>query len=66
MTAGRGIMHEEMPQPRQGRMAGFRLWVNLPAKLKMTKPRYQEIASAPPAFSESLSCFADLAPTGQY
>jgi redox-sensitive bicupin YhaK (pirin superfamily) len=47
MTAGRGILHEEMPQPRQGEMAGFQLWVNLPAKLKMTQPRYQEIASAP-------------------
>ena len=45
MTAGRGILHEEMPQPRQGQMAGFQLWVNLPAKLKMTQPRYQEIAS---------------------
>ncbi len=45
MTAGRGILHEEMPQPRQGEMAGFQLWVNLPAKLKMTPPRYQEIAS---------------------
>ncbi len=45
MTSGRGIMHEEMPQPRQGKMAGFQLWVNLPAKLKMTQPRYQEIAS---------------------
>jgi redox-sensitive bicupin YhaK (pirin superfamily) len=42
MTAGGGIMHEEMPQHRQGRMAGFQLWVNLPAKLKMTQPRYQE------------------------
>jgi redox-sensitive bicupin YhaK (pirin superfamily) len=46
MTAGGGIMHEEMPQPRQGRMAGFQLWVNLPARLKMTQPRYQEILSA--------------------
>jgi len=46
MTSGRGIMHEEMPQPHQGQMAGFQLWVNLPAKLKMTQPRYQEIASA--------------------
>ena len=42
MTAGGGIMHEEMPQQRQGRMAGFQLWVNLPARLKMTQPRYQE------------------------
>jgi redox-sensitive bicupin YhaK (pirin superfamily) len=46
MTAGRGIMHEEMPRPYQGKMAGFQLWVNLPAKLKMIAPRYQEIASA--------------------
>jgi quercetin 2,3-dioxygenase len=46
MTAGRGIMHEEMPEPVDGRMAGFQLWVNLPARLKMTKPRYQEILSA--------------------
>lgn len=45
MTSGRGILHEEMPQPHQGQMAGFQLWVNLPAKLKMTQPRYQEIAS---------------------
>lgn len=45
MTAGGGIMHEEMPQPRRGQMAGFQLWVNLPARLKMTQPRYQEISS---------------------
>jgi redox-sensitive bicupin YhaK (pirin superfamily) len=45
MTAGRGIMHEEMPQVRPGGIAGFQLWVNLPAKLKMTKPRYQNIAA---------------------
>lgn len=46
MTAGGGIMHEEMPESRQGRMAGFQLWVNLPARFKMTQPRYQEIAAA--------------------
>jgi redox-sensitive bicupin YhaK (pirin superfamily) len=46
MSAGGGIMHEEMPGPRDGRMGGFQLWVNLPARLKMTKPRYQEIASS--------------------
>lgn len=46
MTAGRGILHEEMPQVRPERMAGFQLWVNLPAKLKMTQPRYQDIRSA--------------------
>jgi hypothetical protein len=45
MTSGRGIMHEEMPQPVEGKMEGFQLWVNLPAKLKMTAPRYQEIMS---------------------
>jgi redox-sensitive bicupin YhaK (pirin superfamily) len=45
MTSGRGIMHEEMPKPRDGKMAGFQLWVNLPARLKMTRPRYQEIPS---------------------
>jgi redox-sensitive bicupin YhaK (pirin superfamily) len=46
MTAGGGIMHEEMPAPRQGEMAGFQLWVNLPARLKMIRPRYQEITSS--------------------
>jgi redox-sensitive bicupin YhaK (pirin superfamily) len=45
MTAGRGIMHEEMPKPDDGKMEGFQLWVNLPAKLKMTKPRYQEVTA---------------------
>jgi quercetin 2,3-dioxygenase len=43
MTAGGGIMHEEMPEPRNGHMGGFQLWVNLPARLKMTRPRYQEV-----------------------
>jgi quercetin 2,3-dioxygenase len=47
MTAGRGIMHQEMPQgDRQGRMHGFQLWANLPSSLKMTAPRYQDITSA--------------------
>lgn len=45
MTSGRGIMHEEMPQVRPEGMDGFQLWVNLPAKHKMTKPRYQEVRS---------------------
>jgi len=45
MTAGRGIMHEEMPQAHEDRMVGFQLWVNLPARLKMTSPRYQNITS---------------------
>ncbi len=44
MTAGRGIMHQEMPQgDADGRMHGFQLWANLPASLKMTAPRYQDI-----------------------
>jgi len=45
MTSGKGILHEEMPQPQAGEMVGFQLWVNLPAKLKMTNPRYQNITS---------------------
>ena len=44
MTAGSGIMHEEMPQIKEGKMEGFQLWVNLPAKDKMMKPRYQEFS----------------------
>ena len=43
MTSGSGIMHEEMPQVQTGEMIGFQLWVNLPAKLKMMAPRYQNI-----------------------
>jgi len=47
MTAGRGIIHQEMPKgDHAGRMHGFQLWANLPAALKMTAPRYQEIKSA--------------------
>jgi len=45
MTSGGGIMHEEMPQPHENEMIGFQLWVNLPARLKMTSPRYQNITS---------------------
>jgi quercetin 2,3-dioxygenase len=46
MTAGSGIMHQEMPQgDDRGRMHGFQLWSNLPAALKMTRPRYQDIAA---------------------
>jgi redox-sensitive bicupin YhaK (pirin superfamily) len=44
MTAGRGIVHSEMPEQEQGLMQGFQLWLNLPAKDKMTAPRYQDIA----------------------
>lgn len=43
MTAGRGIVHSEMPEQTEGEMSGFQLWVNLPAKDKMFEPRYQDI-----------------------
>src|SRR4051794_25053846 len=44
MTAGRGIIHQEMPKgDGVGRMQGFQLWATLPAALKMTAPRYQEV-----------------------
>ena len=43
MTAGRGIVHSEMPEQEEGLMRGFQLWVNLPARDKMTAPRYQDI-----------------------
>src|ERR1051325_8285740 len=47
MTAGRGILHQEMPKGDPGgRMHGFQLWANLPSSLKMTTPRYQDIAAA--------------------
>ena len=47
MTAGSGILHQEMPNgDAQGRMHGFQLWANLPAALKMTDPRYQDIPSS--------------------
>jgi redox-sensitive bicupin YhaK (pirin superfamily) len=46
MTAGSGIMHQEMPQgDAHGRMHGFQLWANLPRALKMTRPRYQDITA---------------------
>jgi redox-sensitive bicupin YhaK (pirin superfamily) len=46
MTAGSGIIHQEMPEPIDGRMGGFQLWVNLPRSHKMREPRYQEITYA--------------------
>ena len=50
MTAGAGIVHSEMPsaalQARGGRVHGFQIWVNLPARLKLTRPRYQEVPAA--------------------
>ncbi len=47
MTAGSGIIHQEMPKgDPHGRMHGFQLWANLPSSLKMTEPRYQEVRAA--------------------
>ena len=46
MTAGGGIMHEEMPQVRPEGIDGFQLWVNLPARLKLTRPRYQGVLAS--------------------
>jgi quercetin 2,3-dioxygenase len=44
MTTGSGIMHQEMPTGNaKGQMHGFQLWANLPAALKMTAPRYQDV-----------------------
>jgi redox-sensitive bicupin YhaK (pirin superfamily) len=43
MTAGRGIIHSEMPQQESGRMRGFQLWINLPAKEKMKSAAYKDI-----------------------
>jgi len=59
MTAGAGIVHSEMPSRRiveqGGRVHGFQIWVNLPARLKMTRPRYQEVDASriPEATSEN-------------
>jgi hypothetical protein len=46
MTAGKGIIHSEMPEQTQGRLAGFQLWLNLPADKKMSPPAYQEYKNA--------------------
>ena len=44
MTAGSGILHQEMPKGNaNGQMHGFQLWANLPSSLKMTAPRYQDV-----------------------
>jgi hypothetical protein len=46
MTAGRGIIHSEMPEHADGRLRGFQLWVNLPGRLKMNPPHYQDVSAA--------------------
>lgn len=45
MTAGRGVIHSEMPEQTEGLMKGFQLWINLPGRLKMSEPAYQEFAA---------------------
>jgi quercetin 2,3-dioxygenase len=57
MTAGRGIIHSEMPEQEEGRMAGFQLWVNLAAKDKMTAPAYRDV---PPADVPALTLAGDV------
>ena len=67
MTAGRGLVHSEMPEQQEGRMRGFQLWVNLPASAKMTEPRYQEFAPdsipvAAPATGVAVKVIAGVVP----
>ena len=63
MTAGRGLVHSEMPEQQEGRMRGFQLWLNLPARDKMSAPKYQEfgpekIPVATPAAGVSVKVIA--------
>jgi quercetin 2,3-dioxygenase len=63
MTAGRGLVHSEMPEQQEGRMRGFQLWLNLPAREKMTAPKYQEfgperIPTANPAAGVAIKVIA--------
>ena len=63
MTAGRGLVHSEMPEQQAGRMRGFQLWLNLPARDKMTAPKYQEfgperIPTAAPAAGVTVKVIA--------
>lgn len=46
MTAGKGIIHEEMPEMEDGQLWGYQLWINLPARLKMTEPKYRHLAAS--------------------
>jgi redox-sensitive bicupin YhaK (pirin superfamily) len=70
MTAGRGIIHSEMPEQTEGTLWGYQLWVNLPATHKMTTPRYQDIQAdgIPEATSDGLRVrilAGDYSPPGQ-
>jgi redox-sensitive bicupin YhaK (pirin superfamily) len=55
MTAGRGILHSEMPEQENGLLKGFQLWVNLPRSAKMSEPRYQEYAPESIAIEEQVN-----------
>ena len=55
MTAGRGIIHSEMPQQKEGRMRGFQLWLNLPAKDKMKPAAYRDVPAATMPWHEPLA-----------
>jgi redox-sensitive bicupin YhaK (pirin superfamily) len=52
MTAGSGIVHQEMPQRTKGMLAGFQLWVNLPASKKMMDPRYRDVKAQDPPVAD--------------
>lgn len=65
MTAGRGIIHSEMPEQEDGLMRGFQLWVNLPAEHKMTAPRYQDIPASSIAVVEEVGVLVRVI-TGAY
>ena len=66
MTAGRGILHEEMPQRHNGVLEGFQLWVNLPAKDKMMRPRYQDVPAARIPEVERLMGFTSASSPGRW
>ena len=58
MTAGRGIIHSEMPQQESGRMRGFQLWINLPAREKMKAAGYRDIQAVDDRRVAAAACLA--------
>ena len=65
MTAGRGVIHSEMPEQENGLMMGFQLWVNLPSHLKMSKPSYKDFRSGEIPFKEKLGLLVKVI-AGEY
>ena len=59
MKTGRGIIHSEMPAMSEGKLHGFQLWINMPAKIKMSKPKYIYINSKYALDIESELCEDD-------